>query len=319
MRTVLPICLIVAFIAGCEHEDQPLPLVGTLERDRIELVAEANERIVEIDVVEGDQVEADQVLLRLEDTRRRAELDVALARREAARERLAELVRGPRQERLREARARLTGARETLEIRESELDRIERLVERGLASAAQLDRARDALESANTDVDALSAVLDELTEGTTREELAQAEARLAEAEAGVELARIALERLTIRAPRNGRVDALPYKLGERPPAGATVLVMLAEQSPYARIYVPEPLRARVTPGLAATVAVDGTQGIFGGRVRYVSADPVFTPYYSLTQRDRSRLAYLAEVTLNDPEGATLPIGVPVEVDFPDLR
>ena len=38
----------VAALLGCESNDSPLPAVGTLERDRIALVAEANEPIVEI-------------------------------------------------------------------------------------------------------------------------------------------------------------------------------------------------------------------------------------------------------------------------------
>jgi HlyD family secretion protein len=125
--------------------------------------------------------------------------------------------------------------------------------------------------------------------------------------------------LELRAPRNGLIDALPYKLGERPPIGATVIVMLAEQLPYARVYVPEPLRAQVVPALAATIVVDGVDGNYAGRVRYVSADSVFTPYFSLTQRDRSRLAYLAEISFTDTSALDLPVGLAVEVDFPSLR
>jgi HlyD family secretion protein len=85
------------------------------------------------------------------------------------------------------------------------------------------------------------------------------------------------------------------------------------------VYVPEPLRAAVVPGLTASVSVDGVDQPFAGTVRYVSSEPVFTPYFSLTQRDRSRLAYLTEVTVDDPGAANLPVGVPVEVDFPTLR
>jgi HlyD family secretion protein len=158
-----------------------------------------------------------------------------------------------------------------------------------------------------------------LLDGTTREELAQAEAQLSEADARVELARIVVRRMDIVAPRAGRIDALPYKLGERPPAGATVIVMLADQAPFARIYVPEPMRARVHPGLAARVNVDGVAGSFEGTVRYVSADATFTPYFALTQRDRSRLAFLAEVTLTQDAARELPSGVPVQVDFPGLQ
>lgn len=315
-------CLLILLalpLAACEIDQAALPLVGTLERDRLELVAEANERILELLVREGDEVTEGQLLMRLDASVRAAEVKVASAARDREAERLAELVRGPRQERIREARARLAGARENLVIQTSEFERFMRLVERDLASDSDVDRARNAREAASADVDALGASLDELLEGTTREELAQAEAGLAEAEARVELTKIAASRLEIRAPRDGRIDALPYKLGERPAAGVTVIVMVADQAPYARVYVPEPLRAQVGPGLAAEIVIDGVEGSFRGRVRYVSADAAFTPYYALTQRDRGRLAYLAEVTLVDDSARSLPNGVPVEVDFPSLR
>jgi len=48
-------------------------------------------------------------------------------------------------------------------------------------------------------------------------------------------------------------------------------------------------------------------------VRFVSAEASFTPYYSLTQKDRTRLSYLAEIAVDDPAAANLPAGVPVQV------
>jgi len=51
-----------------------------------------------------------------------------------------------------------------------------------------------------------------------------------------------------------------------------------------------------------------------GTVRWVSADASFTPYFALTEHDRSRLSYLAEVDL--PGASHLPSGVPLQVDFP---
>jgi HlyD family secretion protein len=74
----------------------------------------------------------------------------------------------------------------------------------------------------------------------------------------------------------------------------------------------------VTPGLAARVRLDGIERDYAGTVRFVAAEAAFTPYYALTERDRNRLTYLAEVVLTDAEAAELPTGVPVEVDFPSL-
>ena len=40
---------------------------------------------------------------------------------------------------------------------------------------------------------------------------------------------------------------------------------------------------------------------------------------ALSQRDRSRLSYLAEVVVSDPRARPLPTGIPVEVYFDDAR
>jgi HlyD family secretion protein len=127
--------------------------------------------------------------------------------------------------------------------------------------------------------------------------------------------RLRAARLEVRAPQAGRVDALPYELGERPPQGAPVVVLLAEGAPYARVYVPEALRVRVVPGVAARVHVDGVEHPFDARVRTVSSDAAFTPFHALTERDRGRLVFLAEVDLEGDGAQSLPTGVPVQVEF----
>jgi HlyD family secretion protein len=83
---------------------------------------------------------------------------------------------------------------------------------------------------------------------------------------------------------------------------------------FARFYVPEYLRATVVPGKALAVRVDGVADELRGTVRWVSADASFTPYFALTEHDRSRLSYLAELDL--PQAADLPSGVPLVVLSP---
>jgi HlyD family secretion protein len=92
-----------------------------------------------------------------------------------------------------------------------------------------------------------------------------------------------------------------------------VIIMLASGMPYARVYIPEPQRAALRPGQNLQVHVDGFAKAFAGQLRYVAGEASFTPYFSLTQRDRSRLAYLAEIDLPEAAARDLPVGVPVEV------
>jgi HlyD family secretion protein len=295
--------------------DGPELAVGTLERDRIELVAESNEPIVEMLVKEGDSLEAGAILLRLAPERLRAQREAAEQRVSLAEARLAEAERGPRPEQIAQARARFAGARDALATAEREARRADELHAAGAASDELADQRARALSLARAERDAARAALDELLAGTRAEQIAQARAQLEEARAAARDAQLREQRLVLRAPRAGVVDALPYELGERPPAGAVVAVMLAEGAPYARVFVPAGLRAQVSPGDPARVHVDGVAGPLAARVRSVSQDAAFTPYYALTEHDRGRLSYVAELDLTDEAARALPSGLPVEAEF----
>lgn len=301
-------------LTACSDRDATIA-VGTLERDRLDLVAEASEPVVERPVEEGAYVEAGTLLVKLDPARLEAGVTQAAAARARADARLAELVRGPRRERISEARARLQGAEGRLATARSELTRAEKLVAEGVLSEEQLDQRRAAFDEALAARDAGRATLDELLDGTTEEELAQAEAALAEADAALADARIHLARLEVRAPTAGWVDALPFELGERPPPGGVVAVLLSDEAPYARVYVPAAIRVHVKPGTPAQVRIDGIEEPLPGRVRMVATDASFTPYFALTERDRGRLVYLSKVDLVGAGARGLPTGIPVEVEF----
>lgn len=317
MRTKTLLLLIPAALALAGCEAPPPMAVGQTAWDRVELISEAPEPITAIPVTEGDRVAAGDVLLRQDPERLAAQLTQAERTRDQAAARLAELRRGPRQERIREAQARLEGAESRLANANKQLDRIQDLLERGLSTPADEDNAVAERDSARSRVNEARAALEALLEGTTVEELQQAEAALAQAEARVHELQVVEDRLTVRAPRPGVVDALPFEIGERPPAGATVAVILVGDGPYARVYVPEPQRQALRPGDRVPVHVDGIEAPLEGRVRFVASDPAFTPFFALTEHDRSRLSYLAEIDLPDPGDKPLPAGIPVQVEVGD--
>jgi HlyD family secretion protein len=192
------------------------------------------------------------------------------------------------------------------------------LREGNYAAAADIDRARAAAGNAEGQVAAARATLDALVHGTRPEQIAQGEAALAAALAQAEAQKVLLGKLALVAPRAGRVDSLPYKLGDQAPVGAPLAILLAGDAPYARIYLQEPMRARVRVGDTVRVHVDGRDKAYVGKVRLVRSEPEFTPYYALVGEDAARLSYLAEVTLG-PDAADLPVGLPVRVDYPEAR
>jgi HlyD family secretion protein len=311
-RQSLAILLAVAGLAACSK--QPPQALGTLEYDRITLPAPAAERIVAIEVREGEQVAAGQPLLQLDPAHTRSELAAAQAQVRQQHEVLAELETGPRVEDIDRARANLAAAQAQAREARAYYDRLAPLKGKGYVAAADLDRARAAAGNAAGQVAAAQAALDELLHGSRPEQIAQAQAAVAAAEAQASAQQVLLGKLDIVAPRGGRVDSLPYKLGDQAPVGAPVAILLAGDAPYARIYVPEPQRAGVHVGDAIQVFVAGREQPYAGKVRMIRSEPDFTPYYALIGDDAARLSYLAEVALG-ADAAELPAGLPVRVEF----
>lgn len=306
------IALTTLLCAGCQ-EDLPQAL-GTLEYDRITLPAPAAERIVSIDVREGQRVLAGGRVLTLERARSEAEVQSARAQVRRQREVLSELEAGPRSEDIEQARASLAGLQAQARDSRAQANRFAVLGRKRLVAAAEIDRARAAAASADAEVRGAQAALARLQAGTRVEQIAQARAALEAAEAQFSAQDIALDKLELLAPRAGLIDSLPYKLGDQAPVGAPLAVLLVGDAPYARIYVPETLRAGVKVGDRAQVWVGGRAQAYQGRVRAIRSEPSFTPYYALIGDDAARLSYLAEVEL-DKSAAALPAGLPVRVEF----
>ena len=305
------ILLLSVFLFACE-EVEPVA-VGLLESDRIEIVTESFEPITAINVIEGQTVHAGDILVEQDASRvlaREAEARASIATLEAL---LAEQLAGPRIEVIEAARATLQAAQVQYDINLLEFNRLQRLGA-DVATQERIDLARSRRDASEASIEEASARLRELEAGTRTEIIEQTRQQIAAANARLDSILIEKSRLNNVAPIESWVDSLPFEIGERPPVGSVVAVLLTGEQPYARVYVPEALRINVRPGTAASISVDGIDAPFLGTVRRIASEASFTPYYSLTESDRGRLSYLAEITL-ETQGERLPDGIPVEVTF----
>jgi HlyD family secretion protein len=305
LAVVLP-----ALVAACAADKGPPTFVGSLEWDRIAVLAELREPVLSWAVAEGDRVAAGDVLLELDASRqdaRIAELRGNLALAEA---RLAELTYGARIETIAAARATLARARSAQTDAEIGYERAAELLRRGLTSQAAFDQALAARDVRRAETAAAGAELTELTAGTRPEQIDQGAAAVDAAKAALREAELTRERLTVRAPRAGVVDALPFHPGDQPPLGAELVSLLVGEAPYARVFVPAPYRAAVEPGDVFEIRVQGVDAALRGTVRSIRSEPNFTPYYALAGNDASRLVYQAEIVL-EPAATELPAGLPL--------
>ncbi|MEZ5502732.1 MAG: ATP-binding cassette domain-containing protein [Halioglobus sp.] len=296
--------LLVLLVAGCADKNANEAL-GTLERDRIVLKATASEIITAEPVPEGTMVAAGTLLVQLDDRIQQAAVAHASAEVAQAEARLEELRNGARPEDIAAASARVAGARATVVDARASFQRASQLLQQKLAAQATRDTAlanRDAAEAA---LRSAEEELLRLTNGTRKEQLDQAAAAVQAARAQLSLEQQRLSDLSVVATRDAYLDSLPWHVGERVTTGATVAVLLADDKPYARVYVPEPWLARLRVGDDRQIKVDGVAQPLTGTLRWMASEPAFTPYYALNANDRARLVYLAEFDLKGERSCPL--------------
>lgn len=306
--------ILVAQLSACSDKNANLAL-GTLERDRVVLKATAAEIITQLPIAEGSDVKAGDLLLQLDDRRQQAVVAQADANLASAQAHFAKLQNGARPEDIAAARSQVVAAKAQLVEAQKTFKRAQVMVSRKLSSDAVLDSARASRDSAQANLDKAKENLLLLTNGSREEDLQQAEAQVALARAALALEHHNLQELSIRATSDARLDHLPKHLGERTSVGEAVATLLDKNAPYARVYVPEPYRINIRAGQELVIHVDGLAEPQTGKLRWISQDPAFTPYFALNSTDRARLVYLAEVQL-PASAADLPGGVPVQVELP---
>lgn len=305
-------CLLLQLV-GCS--DEPLRVFGTIERDRLTLTAPVGELITQVNVVEGQQVKEGEILLRLDATSANARLAQRQAELEQAKAKLAEAVTGARLEDIEKAKAALDGANASVKEALLSFERTHRLFATKVLSQADLDAARAARDTSLAKQAEAQQSLRLLENGTRSEQLEQAKAAVAAASASVALEQKALTDLSLVAARDGIVDTLPWRVGDRVAAGTQLIGLLASANPYARVYLPATWLDRVKAGDSVNILVDGRETPIVGTVRNIRSQPAYTPFYALNERDRARLMYLTDITISAAD-QDLPTGMAVEVELP---
>lgn len=218
-RLLIPIAVILVVLALLVISrliPQEAKVSGFIEADEIRVGSRVGGRIAEVLVAEGEEVDADQVLIRLDPydlEQRLAEATAQLAARQAVLDKLkaglrpeevgqaqarvdrlqatvAKLVAGPRREEIAAARSRLTLAKAQIERAKSSLDRLQTLYTRDPSSVSreEIDRAVEEFKVAEASQQVREEELQLLERGTREEEKAEARAQLEEAQQALAMA-----------------------------------------------------------------------------------------------------------------------------------
>jgi HlyD family secretion protein len=298
---------------------QELTLYGNVDLRQVELAFNNSERIAEVLVQEGDHVRRGQVLARL-DTRR-LEPQVAQAEAQAAAQRqiVERLRHGSRPEEIAQARANLESAKADAANARRQYERLKPLLERpvgGAVSQQDVDNAKAAWDVAEAKLVVTQKALALAVAGPRPEEVAEATARLQAAEAQLALLQQQLADAQLVAPVNGIVRTRLMEPGEMASPQKPVFSLAVTDPKWVRAYVSEPDLGKMSPGMAASVAVDSfPERRFDGWVGFISPVAEFTPKAVQTQELRTSLVYEVRVFVKDP-GDALRLGMPATVSLP---
>lgn len=232
---------------------------------RMDIGPEVTATVLDVRVREGDKVKAGELLVRLSDAEARAALQQARFALSEARSRAAQqaTVTAPvAAQSVVQAQAAFTAA-------ERDFQRTQELVAQGFFSQQKLDDARRQLDTAQSALQ--SARLQAQANQPSGVEPALAAARIAQAQAAVEVAQARLARLNIASP----VDALVLTRSAEPGAmaqpGHVLLTLAAQGGTRIDANVDEKNLRLLKPGMAARAVADAYPGQpFDAQLNYIA-------------------------------------------------
>jgi HlyD family secretion protein len=248
---------------------------GRLEATQIDIAAKYSGRLAEVDVNEGDEVTAGQVVGRVASPEYEAELRGSQAQVLKAKQALAE------------ADALVAQRKSDVDFTTTDYERARQLVARGFTTQQETDKRRNALEAANATYRAAIAQRD------------QAEFAIRNAEADVERLQAVIGDLTLTAPRSGRVVYLLSRSGEVVGAGARIMTILDLKDVYLTIFLPAAAAGKLGVGDEARIILDPVpQYVVPATISFVASEAQFTPKSVETSEEREKLMFRIKLQIS---------------------
>jgi multidrug efflux pump subunit AcrA (membrane-fusion protein) len=289
--------------------------------------------LAEVRCAAGDRVERGAVLFRLDDRVARSEEEKARAALGSAVASLEKLKSFPRPEQLKVAEMQVDRAKQAVEFSAKKQARTAQLVTDRLASEKTLQEVDLELATAKNDLGSAEKQLALLRSSPTREEVAEAQAKVVEAEKALEGARLQRSLYEIHSPISGTVLRARGNAGE----AVDTATPLAEVADLDRLVVEgttpsssrellkqgQPVEVRAGPAGASGDAPRGTVALVGSdvdrkndsvlvRVTLPPRSPLvpgqFVRIRIMVEEHKDRLVVPRECVVRTPEGQDAVVG-----------
>jgi HlyD family secretion protein len=260
---------------------------GRLEATEVDIATKLSGRLAEVLVKEGDFVNKDQVVAKMDTTTLQAQLRQAEA--EVARVKQVRLT----------TLSKVEGVRLKLSLANKELARSKNLNAQGIVPQQQYDRDLTAKQALEAEYEVV------------KSSVSEADAAIDAAIAQAERLKAEINDCMMKSPIKGPVLSRLAEPGEVLPNGGKVLTIVDPTDVYMNVYLSEQVSGEIPLGGEAKVVLDAIPDkSFLSRVAYVSAKAQFTPKEVEAAEERQKLVFRVTISFQDYNDPRLKPGMP---------
>jgi len=283
---------IAIILTSCTSNNGKSDAYGTFESEEITISAEANGKIIKLDIDEGQVLSADTVIGLIDTTDLVLKKEQIIAQREAIATKVQNII------------SQIEVQKQQKQNLLIEKKRIEKLLKDNAATTKQLDDINGAIDVIDKQIESIetqnSAVLNEL-KGYDKQ---------------IEQINSSIKKSYIKNPVKATVLTKYAQPNEYAIIGKALFKIADLSKMYLRVYVSGNQLTDIKIGQKVQVLIDSNEKenkTLTGTISWISQNAEFTPKIIQTKEERVNLVYAVKIlVLND---GTLKIGMPGEANF----
>jgi HlyD family secretion protein len=284
------------FLLSCSNGDEDYDATGSFEAMEVIVSSQATGRILELNVNEGEQLQAGRVVGRIDSTQLYLQKMSLLSNAKGIRAQQPDI------------RKQTAAIQEQIKTLEREKVRVERLITANAANRKQLDDIESQMEVLRSQLSAQTSTLRKSSENISAQS----------STLDIQVAQLddQLEKTRISSPISGTVLNRYAEAGELATMGTPLFKIADIRTLFLRAYVTNDQLARIRLNDEVTVRIDDGEGgmrSYNGRVSWISDKSEFTPKTIQTKNERANLVYALKIAV--PNDGFLKIGMYGEVKF----
>jgi membrane fusion protein YbhG len=323
MKRRIPILIVLAALiaagfyfypqfAKTSKPQNEIVLSGNIEAHESLISFKVQGRIIDLPINEGQSIEKDTLLARLDDADYKQRVLIDEANVHVRQSNLSLLLAGTREQEIKAAQQNMLNAKADMQQKKLDYDRALRLFREDAISAQDRDLADTAYKRSEAAFLASQQKYSEAMEGARKEDISIAQANLKVANANLGMSRVNLDYTVLRAPASGVITVRQAELGEVVGPGTPVVTLADLDHVWLRAYIAETDLGRIRWGQDATITTDTYPGKkYHGKISFIASDAEFTPKSVQTYKERVTLVYRIKIDI-DNQNHELKPGMPAD-------